>query len=289
MTDVQLRQFLLRRLPADQSLSLEEAIVLEEGFAERLRDAEFDLLDDYAASRLNAEDATDVERYFLGSEENLNSIRVARALQQQELHREGGAPAPKPASQPARAEQQQPAVERRWSRRRVSNMSLLLAACLAAVVLIPVWLMVPNHPDPRSTAREVSPLGAAVRPLPSLPAAALPVMSLLADVSRGAKPPSIEIDAGAQAIRLQVEVPDQTSQGLYSVHIKDATGRQLFEGSALAVYTAGPYRFVEAVVPAAALAPGERTVLLTESDALDSAAPTFTWQVTGFVNSSPPK
>jgi hypothetical protein len=282
MTDVKLRQFLLRQLPTNITERLEEAILLEDGFAERLRGEEFDLLDDYAASRLTAQDAAAVERYLLGSAENLNSIRVARAL---ERHAGVGR-----AFEPEQAGPTLVGAQGRWSRRRVSSMALLLAACLAAVVLIPAWLMLPNRPNSGAAVRDVPTVGPAAGSLPGLaPAVELPVITLLTDINRGAKRPSLKFNTGATAIRLQVEVPEQAPETLYSIHIKDTTGRRLLESNALTVHAAGPYRFVEAVVPVAALGPGDRTVLLTESGAADSAPPKFTWQVTGVVNSSFPK
>ena len=271
MTDLQLRQFLLRQLPADMTEGLEEAILLQDGFAERLRDAEFDLLDDYSASRLTATDAAAVERYLLGATENLDSVRIARALQRLNARTPVG-------------------TRRRWSRRRVSSMALLLAACLAAVVLIPAWLMPPKRPGSDAAVRDVPTAGPAAGSMPGLaPAAELPIITLLADISRGANRPLLKFNTGAGAIRLQVEVPDQTQETLYSIHIEDATGQRLFQMNALALHTAGPYRFVEAVVPPAALGPGDRTVVLSESGAADSAPPKFTWQVTGVVNSSSSK
>jgi hypothetical protein len=272
MTDVQLRQFLLRQLPADITASLEEAILLQDGFAERLRDEEFDLLDDYAASRLTAENAAAVERYLLGAAENLDSVRIARALQR---HGEARTPV---------------GTRRRWSRRRVSSMALLLAACLAAVVLIPTWLMLPKRPSSDAAVRDVPTVGPGPGSLPGLaPAAQLPVITLLADISRGANRPSLKLNTGAGAIRLQVEVPEPAQEILYSIHIKDAAGQRLFESNALAVHAAGPYRFVEAVAPLGALGPGDRTVLLTESGVANGTPPKFTWQVTGVVNSSSSK
>jgi hypothetical protein len=64
----------------------------------------------------------------------------------------------------------------------------------------------------------------------------------------------------------------------YAVRIDDAAGNSLFEASALTIHVAGPYRFVEADVPVAALGPGERFISLVSSSA---AAASFSWQVTG--------
>jgi hypothetical protein len=77
-TDAQLREFLLRRTPPEDAARVEEAIIVQDGVAERLRSEEFDLIDEYAANRLSAEDRTVVERHLLTSAENLHSLRIAR-------------------------------------------------------------------------------------------------------------------------------------------------------------------------------------------------------------------
>jgi hypothetical protein len=108
-------------------------------------------------------------------------------------------------------------------------------------------------------------------------------------VSRGTSRPSLTVAADEAAVRLQAEVPDVTPEALYALSIEDATGRRLFDESALAVHTAGPYRFVEAVVPATVLAPGDRTVSLKRSGAASDAPATFRWKLTGLVDSPPKK
>jgi hypothetical protein len=271
MTDSQLRQFLLRRLPEDETARAEEAILLEDGFAERLREAEFDLLDDYAHARLGAADSEAVEQHLLVSAENRRSVQIARALGRQNATTESGA---------ART----PIASRR-RRTRTAWVATLLAACILAIAVIPRWHLAPQHSDSLPPVA-----GSATAHAPGLRAAAgLRIVSLLADVKRGAAPPSVMLEAGDTAVRLQAEVPETKSDALYVLIIEDATGRRLFAASALAVQTAGPYRFVETTVPASALAPGERTVVLTKAGVAAESAATFRWQVTGMVDSEAKK
>jgi hypothetical protein len=107
---------------------------------------------------------------------------------------------------------------------------------------------------------------------------------LVADVNRGAARSSLKITRGAPAVRLQVEVPEPSTDTGYTIRIDDAQGHRLFEGAGLAVRAAGPYRFVEAAVPAAALGPGDRTVSLTGSGARAGGSVTNRWEVTGVVD-----
>jgi hypothetical protein len=116
----------------------------------------------------------------------------------------------------------------------------------------------------------------------------IPIVSLVADVNRGAGPQSLMVPTGVGTIRLQAEVPDVASDLQYSIVIDDAAGTRLFDGASLTVHSAGPYHFVDALVPAAALAPGERTVSLRESRAGEGAPPKFTWHVAGIVDSRLP-
>jgi hypothetical protein len=296
VNDAQLRSFLLRRLPPAETARLEEAILLEDGFAERLRDEEFDLLDDYAASRLNDEDRAAVERHLLSIEGNLHSLRIARALHGQGAA--GGAlESPVRGIEGARTEEvdEMPAGRSRGGNaprgipQRFVQAAGLLAACAVAVAVIPQWWGSAQRPD--STASVPSPgatgLGApAATPAPAAVASgatpprrgALPIVTLIADVARGGPRATLRIPQGASAIRLQTEVPGPSENVSYGVRIDDAAGNSLFEASGLAIHVAGPYRFVEADVPVAALAPGERFISLVSSSA--AAAP-FSWQVTG--------
>jgi hypothetical protein len=292
MTDAHLRQFLLRRLPADEAARLEDAILLEEGIAERLQDEEFDLLDDYAASRLNAGDAADVERYLLGSAQNMHSLRVARALQ-----RQGEPDIKKPKAllgvvdvdglRDAAIARSPGLVGHRSRTPQIAGVAALLAACLVVVMVIPRWRLVSSRPESVSSTAATATVAASGDT--SVSTAGLPIISLLADVSRGMARSSLAINADAGAVRLQAEVPESSTDKIYALHVDDAQGHRLFEGAGLAVHTAGPYRFVEAVVPAAALAPGDRSVSLTESGAPAGAPVTYRWDVTGVVGSQPEK
>jgi len=284
MTDAQLREFLLRRLASDEVARIEEAIVLQEGFAERLREAEFDLLDDYALSRLSAEDATAVEQHLLGSQENRHSVRIARALRHPSTpseprgSRESGSPPP-PTSLPPASPVTAPLRGRLPFRRSVSKAfaATLVAACVIGIAVVPRWRFVPQPVESRPPI-----LGSQATQAPGSGAAnALRVVSLLADVNRGDARRRIRIEVGAAAVRLQAEVPAAMPESAYALDIEDARGRQLFRASALVVHAAGPYRFVEAVVPAATLAPGDRTVVLSKVSEPVGSVVTFRWQMTG--------
>ena len=75
-----LRRLALRRYHAGELALLEERVMVQEGYAERLREAEYDLLDDYAAGRLDAGERADVERHLLAAADGESSLRLARAM-----------------------------------------------------------------------------------------------------------------------------------------------------------------------------------------------------------------
>jgi hypothetical protein len=273
-TDTQLREFLLRRMPAADAARLEQAILMEDEVAERLRAEEFDLIDDYAAGGLAPEDRADVERHLLTSVDNIHSLRIARLLSRESSLREA-APSAKQ-------------VEALGPRRRTGRFAAagaLLAAGLAAVVLIPHWEGTPRRP-----------VGIAPPPVVlSAPAAdsshspteagnSLPILTLLADVNRGSAQPRLHWRASLASVRLQAEVPHPERGTLYSIRVYDPAGRRLFEGAPRPVQAAGPYYFVDTVVPSAALGPGERIVSLLASNAAAAAPAKYTWHIVGLLD-----
>lgn len=244
---------------------MEEAILMEEGVAERLREQEFDLIDDYVHGRLALADRADTERYVLTTPERMASLRVARALAAQR---------PAVAVEPALAGARAP-----WKSNRLVPVATLLAAGLAAVALIPHWGV-----DIQPPATAPTPVGGAVPTIrsggqSSEDAAPLQTVTLLMDADRGEPRPVVHLASGTVAVRLQVEVPGPPRNVSYSLQVDDAAGRRVFEGSDLATRVAGPYRFVEATVPAQALGPGARTISLTAEGAQAASHPEYRWQI----------
>jgi hypothetical protein len=269
-TDAQLREFLLHRMATDDAARLEEAVILEDGVAERLRAEELDLIDDYAAGRLTSEEQADVERQLLTSAEQVHSLRVARQLIRERTSRE---------AQGMSGTQAAVARPHRWTGRFAAT-GALLAAGLIAVALIPNWTGTPRPPiqiPPPAADSAIPAPGSA--PSPMKAADSPPILTLLADLNRGSTLPSLHWKAGLAAVRLQAEVPEPKRGARYSIRIYDHTGDRLFEGAALPVHAAGRYSFVDTVVPSAALGPGERTISLQSSDAAEGAPAQYTWRI----------
>ena len=250
VTNEQLRKLLLRDLPPEEVARMEEAILMEEGVAERLRDEEFDLIDDYVRGKLAGTERADMERYVLTTPEHVEALRVARAL----------------AAQLSEA-----VVRPRWSRRRALPGAALLAAGLAAVVVIPHW-----STDMGTSSVPVVIPGAP----PSVELAPDQTITLLTDTSRGGSRPVVRLASDAVAVRLQTEVPGPTGGASYSIRVNDAAGTLVFEKSHLATHVAGRYTFVEAVVPAEVFGSGARSVFLSVDGAAEATAPEYRWEIT---------
>ena len=267
VTDDQLRKLLLQQLAPDEVGRLEAATLMEEGVAERLREQEFDLIDDYVHGRLSGADRRDVESNVLITPERLVTLEVARALAAQSRPTAAALSPRKPA--------------RHWRPNRFQTLATLAAAGLAAVAFIPHWGFYVSQP-----VGSASPAGAFTPALPATPAAlpvqasgTVPTITLLADADRGGLRPVVHLGSRNSVVRLQAEVPEPRRASSYSIELLSAAGARLFSAADLAIRGAGAYRFVEAMVPAEALGPGARTVTLRVDGSSENEPPEYRWQI----------
>jgi hypothetical protein len=267
VTNEQLRKLLLRHLPPEEVARLEEAILTEEGIAERLRDEEFDLIDDYVRGKLAETERADMERYVLTTPEHVESVRLARALAAQ---RPAGEAASRLRSLAALTST---TVQAPRKRNRLLPIGALLAAGLAVVVIIPHW----NVDLGRSLTAPASEGGAA--PLsepPVVERAPDQTVVLLADTSRGGVRPMVHLSSEAVSVRVQTEVPGPAKDVSYVMRVDDTTGGPIYERPHLSTRVAGRYTFVEAVISAEVLGSGARTISL----AVDGmTSPEYRWQI----------
>ena len=259
---------MLRRLPEAESRGVEEAILLEDDVAERLRAEELDLLSDYATQRLSTSERVDVEQYLLTTGEARHSLRVAGLLA-----REGRPESIRPT----------PAGRSGWrhfSPPRRAALAAVMSVALLAVVLWPRWRAeAPIASLPSSVASQ-SPADAAVAspaPASAAPAVALPTVTLLMDVNRGANSPPLAWPSAAP-VRLQLEVPAR-GRGPFLVFIEDGQGHSRFQSGPLTAQDATPYRYVETIIPAQTLVNGVNKVLLRSANAAPTGAATFQWKI----------
>ena len=261
VTDEHLRKLLLRHLTPEEVAQVEEAILTEEGVAERLSEQELDLIDEYVRGTLAKSERADLERYVLNTPEHVESLRIARALAAQR-------PVGLATSTVVR-------TPRKHS--KFLPVAALLAAGLAAVVVIPHWGV---DFGPSSAVHTPSNDGAASRgTAASVERIPDQTIILLTDTNRGGTRPLVHLAYDAVTVRLQTEVPGPPRDVSYSLRVADAAGTPVFEKSHLATRAAGPYTFVEAAVPAAVFGAGPQTIFLSVDGAAGATSPEYRWQI----------
>lgn len=278
MSDDTARQYLLRRLDEAEADLFEERILTEDECADRLHEAEIDLLDDYAAERLLPDERDAVERYLLNSPEGEQRLRFARAL---------AATARQPSVDTS--EPEVPATARHvggsWRLRRwMAPVGVLLAASVAFAVMT---FRTTQAPVPGNAASGGN-SGVAPRPVepPSVtrpPEQAAPYdVLLLAEVRRGADSAErVAVPPATEQIRLQLEVADDPGRddaSSYRIAVRTAEGEESFVATALTSRQVGALRIVESVVPARVLGAGARHVTLSRT-VDDRLVTVFDWEI----------
>ena len=255
----ELRRLLLHRLTQQEAERLEELLLLRDDVADQLREAEHDLLDDYAAGRLGAAERADVEKHLLATDADRLRLRMARAL----------TTTPAPRRRP------------RW----FAPAGALLAAGVAFLLIRPLWQpSAVESTQVRVTTSATAPVATApAATVPASPPAAqltssAPAIVLLAERQRSAVAQTVKIPQDAAQIRLQLEIPGSQTADQYRIAISDGSGRQLFAADNLLPAMAGPYHYVETLVPRAALGFGARQIAL-QSLTGRTAMPLFTWRI----------
>lgn len=204
-SDHVLRQWLLQRLASEEAEPLERRLLDDAAFAERLREAETDLLDDLVRGRLDAGDREVAMRFFTASARQRQRLAIAEALAQ-------AAAAPVARFQRRRG---------RW----LAGGAAVAAALVAAAIGLHQRVAEPPTAGDAAT------------------------VTLLASTQRSAGAVAeVPIAAAAQSVRLQAEVE---TDGYYGLEVLDR-GRVTFRGTDLPARANGPYRYIEATVPAKA-------------------------------------
>lgn len=276
-----LRRLALRRYADTELAAVEDRLLLEDGFAERLREAEYDLLDDYAANCLDAGERADVERHLLVTAGDRDALRVAKAL----ARRRAAAPArPDTANQTTAGPRPLKDTESapwRWSAR--PWWSVAAAATVAGTFLLagllPRWRdhrvvgsPVLSQAGPPSAAVDGKDDGVAAR-------SSTATVLLLAEVERGTTGRPLRLAEQLQGVRLQTELPGPSVAASYELVVTTGSTGVPFIARGLAPRTSGAYQYLEASVPRAVLSSGRHEITIRPEPVVDGAAPAFTWRV----------
>ena len=202
LDDVGIRRYLLGLLPEPEAEALEEEYLARPELLERVRSVESDLLDDYAAGRLEPDEKQALESRYLASRPLRDRVLAARALHL-------AAPVEKA-----------PAVRIAAARRMQWGGPLAIAASLLVAVMA-FWLwpsrapLTPGSPAPTPLARSETPMRvptgspsvpAALAMPPGAPARTHLVFALSPGLLRAeGEPAELRIPPGTGAIALELE------------------------------------------------------------------------------------
>ena len=242
-TEQDLRDWLLHRLEPTRAAELEERLFSDPDLADAIDAARYDLLDDHARGRLSSDDMHRVAQHLAATPDDVMGLRIARAL---------AASADAAHARPARSRAH--AARRRF---------IALGAALAGCIVVAVMSLGLRDRSPTQTSEAI---------------ASLPVITLRDDQQRS-EHAALILPFHAGDVRVQVEV-DEPISPRYELRIADAR-TVVFTARNLLPRAAGPYRFVEAVVPANALNGGERQIDVLPQDSPDARATHWSVRMSG--------
>ena len=244
-TDETLRNWLLGKLAPGEAEALEQRLIEDDDFAARLRAVENDLLDDLARGALAGDERARAAAYFAATPKDRVRLRIARALAA--VGAEANAATSPRGRGHADAVRDTRAHTMR-SRRRWSGAWSGAALALAGIAALAV---------------------VGVRLYPGFGTAPVAfTITLTGGLQRGASSIEISIPDAARELRVQAEVDAGNGAAQYTLSIDDVAAAR-----GLPVRTTGAYRFVEATVPAAALAAGTHRVrVVAESGTADASS-----------------
>ncbi|HYW69876.1 MAG TPA: hypothetical protein VE961_02505 [Pyrinomonadaceae bacterium] len=268
-SDETIRQFLLGELPAEQQTEFELSLVVEDDLEERVRLAELELSDDYAAGRLSpAEHSLFRDRFMLTAARSYQ-VQVSQALQHTLS-----------AAAPARDPFAQRVINALDFRRHVwqyafATLTLVLLV-LATAILIKkekTRIVESRNPPrvaprpsststPRLTNHSINPPA----PSHSEPAPALPLHEGLAStvvLDAGTPRESAPVvSSGGESITVELKL-DQPLAELYDVNVMTLSGESVFSANALKRTEPETLVFD---VPTSVLSPGDFQITLIRLD-----------------------
>lgn len=256
-----LRDWLLHRVSQDEAAAMERWILLDPVLADRVREVEYDLLDDDVRGALSKADHDAVHRYLLRGPDAAVRMASARVLASRgavQATANAAIPASKPpANHPPVPGTPQAPLRRRYAVRRVAWTGALAASAIVTALLASRFPQTPEPVQPPAGGGTVANI------------------TLFASSERGTAPAShLAIPHAATAIQLQVETPAGDETNVYTLSVDGTTGTRYVSGS-LTPMQAGPYHYVQALVPGAFLASGPHEVTLAHD-----GKPDHVWHIT---------
>ncbi|MET0624250.1 MAG: hypothetical protein ABW250_14800 [Pyrinomonadaceae bacterium] len=256
-THDEIRRYLLGILSEEAGQGVEERLMTEEAFLEELTLVEGELIDDYAAGLLGAEEHAGFERHFLSTEARRAQLRLTRGLRRYAADasvnarkavaetEEATTSPTTPTTGPTKMTTGPTLGERLRAFRggRSASWRAGLAFAAVACIAVAVWLAVPRAP--RTFASLTLVAGAGQR------------------AGGGEVPKKVRLPLGADALRVTLILPAGTPPAdSYRAEMLTAS-----EGRTEAVEVAEhDTRTVTVVVPEGRLAPGRYALTLYAAD-----------------------
>lgn len=267
VSEATIRRFLLAELSGNQQSSFEATLLSNSPFAQRVRLAEIELIDDYAAGRINARERAAFQQKFLVTTGRERTLEVSTALQT--------------SLRVAPAERGSWSASSAFARPRLA-VQIAFAVVLLVVLFTGVWVVrkkpqfvwqvVPKRvrpaalPTPTPQAAHHAAGSAESRnhqdEAPTLPGHEFSSPTFVLPDSTTAKNPSVVSlpRNGAQFVRLQLLLLRKES-ATYGVAVTTVEGELIYSAAEIPVENADQ---VELNVPVDRLKPGDFKVTLTQ-------------------------
>lgn len=246
-----LRRYLLRHLDEAEQEQIEERLLTDKEFGRRVHFAQDDLIDDYVAGELSAEESESFRKYFLTTPERVRKLRFASALDRY-------------------VDESEPDLDRglfekvaAFFRAQPLKAALTTAAVLAVVGVTALFIIL--RPNLRSEFVRANVQQAAVSAtLAELRRSTADTVALdLREnvVREDAASSRVEVAGGVTQIRLLLEVTSNTFDS-YRAVLQTSDGRELAAAEGLRAREENGARFVVVNVPARFLERGAYQVRL---------------------------
>jgi hypothetical protein len=246
------RRYLLGQADEEEAERLEREYLGSQEAADRLADAEQDLIEDYLDGRLAAPDREQLERHYLASPAHRTRVELARHLRR--------------AAAAARTEAHGASVRTgSLPYGRLALAAGLLLAIGAAWFSTNRPAIAPPVNQPAVTTREPAP---SVPESAPVPAPRMFAMSLSPAGTRSAgESPSLRVPGGTDVILLRLEGEGGREAVVASrVVVRLVSGEEIWQGPAIADADLPPGVLAHAEIPAERLSPDDYVVVLFATD-----------------------
>lgn len=268
-----IRRYFLGDLTEEERVRFEERVFTDGDFKTHVLIVEDEMVEDYAAHLLPADEAGKFEKHFLTTPEQQQKLKYVNALRARAARDQ---PAPAVAVDSPRREN--PSRFRFPPTSRKGRAATIVVTLLVAVLAGVLWLTFRNRPPSEELLRRerlqaeiaelnrsgLSPRGATDNFL------AVPLSASL--LRGGGAGPKIVLPQGDSGVQFRLNLPPEEYRS-YGVVLENAEGDRVFSFGRLASQTLGGRKMLTLYVPSHALTPDDYRLRLSGVSDSDSAEP----------------